>query len=979
MCILCVVQKWSRRIATMLPWLVIPLIGLWALSQLLPPALRFEVTSPRLACVLVLLVTLFWYEILMPQLSAWRARRSARLREKRRFEAIEMQKLRKTATRRCRNCLTAYREQNPGGGRFMCSYCGHVSRRPVLDIPGGVLGCKNMEGIGPSGIVGDLVGKGGKIWNGKVWPERQGWSGGGNGWFCGDWSENVNWAGGTFPGRPNYWGKSGGVFGSSAYLGGDNRCLAEKSYSGVAVFGSRLLGVSLVSIRWLWRRLFRVGSSGEDASSDSDNRANLRKGEGGLGFQESKGEKARRKAEEKRQARLEREMLEEEERKQREEVARLVEERRRLRDEKTDAEKEHVKGLGLEKDRNSKREKESEKKRHEKTKDRDRFSSTDKSNSEGEEVDRRSSRENEKKREFDRKVDSERKDSSKHSVNQAIEAKSPENFRVHGSDTAHGGKGSNNASKAGPSRYFDRMRGSFLSSSKALGGSALTPFFGRGGAQAGTQTPAKVSRPASGDHVHTHSTDTPVQQLKPTSISVWDGMLPSRLRAEVIDGSSETSPKRVPACTNTADMHLNECKAGRPSSGNGDSKSLSITFQPTVHMEPQSGGQLSAAKKSWQHLFSRTKTTSVPPNRKPDSQVKPKHVQVEFGASHLPELASPTNSLHNQHSVGFSTPLTIPSIPSSSGGGCSMPKHTFEPGSFTLVDPLHDHMVDKGESFDDTAYITDPVSLLGPVSESLDNFSLDIGSGFLADAVLEKTRTLKKVSTSAEVVRPSPIESPVSKLLPQGCADEVNSSSGQLPCSPKSSDSNGNTHEQGTWHMWDTPPIVQDGLGLIGSPSAWLLPTLNSNPAGQDMLHSLPPSSVFSQTQFTTEDQLVPCSHSPPSFCSSYGPKSGAFDSLDPGLNGEDPWQQNSIFQPLPEGDGHFSQHQESSLNKEVSYDTATGQAGGQAFEPSPGGWSRNNWVVHPTGNGAANAPPLRPHIGSLFSNPDVQSLWSYK
>ncbi|GLT32409.1 hypothetical protein SLA2020_070790 [Shorea laevis] len=88
MCLLCVIQKWSRRVATMLPWLVIPLIGLWvALSQLLPPAFRFEITSTRLACVFVLLVTLFWYEVLMPQLSAGRVRRNARLREKKRFEA----------------------------------------------------------------------------------------------------------------------------------------------------------------------------------------------------------------------------------------------------------------------------------------------------------------------------------------------------------------------------------------------------------------------------------------------------------------------------------------------------------------------------------------------------------------------------------------------------------------------------------------------------------------------------------------------------------------------------------------------------------------------------------------------------------------------------------------------------------------------------------------------------------------------------
>ena len=134
MCILCAVQRWSRRVATMLPWLVLPLILLWALSQLLPAAYRFEVTSPRLACVSVLLLTLFWYEILLPRLSLWRARRSARLREERRTHALELQKLRKTATRRCRNCNNPYRDQNPGGGKFMCSYCGHVSKRPVLDL-----------------------------------------------------------------------------------------------------------------------------------------------------------------------------------------------------------------------------------------------------------------------------------------------------------------------------------------------------------------------------------------------------------------------------------------------------------------------------------------------------------------------------------------------------------------------------------------------------------------------------------------------------------------------------------------------------------------------------------------------------------------------------------------------------------------------------------------------------------------------------
>lgn len=445
MCILCVIQKWSRRIATMLPWLVIPLIGLWALSQLLPPAFRFEITSPRLACLLVLLVTLFWYEVLMPQLSAWRVRRNARLRERKRFEAIEMQKLRKTATRRCRNCFTAYRDQNPGGGKFMCSYCGHISKRPVLDLP-------VPPGMGNTGILKDLVGKGGKILNGKAWME--------NGWMCGqDLLENGNRDGGPFAGNSSYWKKnSGGLFG-----GADKHCLAEKSYSRVFIFACKILTAFLLSVMWLWRKVFRVSSSRDDTSADAERRGMLdNRGENGGNGQESRGEKARRKAEEKRQARLEKELLEEEEKKQREEVARLVEEQRRLRDEKMLAEKERGKGSPRAKERGNK--KESERKRHEKRKEKDRGSS--KSNSDVEESEKRAGKEGDQ----NKKTDSDRREQHRNTA---------ESMKAHGTELAHGFKGSaaaGNHNRGNAGRYLDRMRGTLLSSSRALTGGG---FFGK--------------------------------------------------------------------------------------------------------------------------------------------------------------------------------------------------------------------------------------------------------------------------------------------------------------------------------------------------------------------------------------------------------------------------------------------------------------------------------------------------------------------
>lgn len=432
----------------------------------------------------------------MPQLSAWRVRRNARLRERKRFEAIEMQKLRKTATRRCRNCFTAYRDQNPGGGKFMCSYCGHISKRPVLDLP-------VPPGMGNTGILKDLVGKGGKILNGKAWMD--------NGWMCGqDWLENGNRDGGPFAGNSSYWKKNnGGLFG-----GPDKHCLAEKSYSRIFVFACKILTAFLLSVMWLWRKVFRVSSSRDDTSADAERRGMLdNRGENGGNGQESRGEKARRKAEEKRQARLEKELVEEEERKQREEVARLVEEQRRLRDEKMLAEKERGKGSPRAKEKGNK--KESERKRHEKRKDKDRGSS--KSNSDAEELEKRAGKEGDQ----NKKTDSDRREQHRTAA---------ESMKTHGTELGHGFKGAaagnHNRGNAG-TRYLDRMRGTLLSSSRALTGSG---FFGK---SINTPTVSRDHRP--GTLVENTQTTYRKEIVQPDQVSV----------RSVVNGDDKSSNRPV--------------------------------------------------------------------------------------------------------------------------------------------------------------------------------------------------------------------------------------------------------------------------------------------------------------------------------------------------------------------------------------------------------------------------------------------------
>ncbi|XWS35394.1 hypothetical protein CRYUN_Cryun21dG0122700 [Craigia yunnanensis] len=872
MCILCVIQKWSRRVATMLPWLVIPLIGLWALSQLLPPDFRFEITSPRLACVFVLLVTLFWYEILMPQLSAWRVRRNARLRERKRFEAIELQKFRKTATRRCRNCLTPYRDQNPGGGRFMCSYCGHISKRPVLDLP-----VPPGLGIANSGIIKDLVGKGGKILNGKGWSE--------NGWMCGqDWLENGDWVAGSVPGKPSYWRKNGtGVF------GGDEDCLAEKSYSGVVIFACKLLTSFFLSISWLLRKIFRFSSSRDNASSDADHVGMLTKGdENGTSFHKSRGEKARRKAEEKRQARLEKELLEEEERKQREEVARLVEERRRLRDEKLEAERDRSKLSPPAREKEIK--KEAEKKHQERRKEKDKLSS--KSNSDAEELEKRAGKETERKRDIDKKSEIDDREHQKSGTN---------NIKGNTLETSHGMKitSANNFSRGNTgTRYFDHMRGTFLSSSKAFTGSS---FFGKS-----TNTPATITKENkinnSLDHVH-------------TSVHRRDFCTSERVSGKVI---SEPQPRAAP-------------------------------------------------KKSWQQLF--TRSPSVPPVSNANVISRPNSkIQVEAQSPPLPAHSSKIQTFDNPINFGLPSPFisTYPNGAPSSSLGLSP---AIEPIFPRAAEGLHEFIPEEPELFKDPCYVPDPVSLVGPVSESLDNFQLDLGVGFGKNMGMERPCDLKNISASSEISKPSPIEAPLSRLR---SADERHNNSNRFPTTPNAQDlhtfpvDDTNANEKGTWQMWNSSPLSQDGL-------SWLLPLEHNRSNKEDFVH--PSTQKTMASLFTKENPILASTQSPQKVFLGNGQNSGTFSPVT-GPSNHDPWLQNVFFPPFSGSDNLFPVKPWEELS-EMNYASPTGSACTHPFEPSPVNcWPKKEWAVQASGESTGKSSVARPHVGGLFPSTDVQSLW---
>ncbi|GAB2272097.1 hypothetical protein Dimus_006916 [Dionaea muscipula] len=884
MCYICVIQKWSRWVAAMLPWLVIPLIGLWALSQLLPPPFRFEITSTRLACVFVLLVTLFWYEIFMPQMSAWRIRRNARLRERKRFEALELQKLRKTATRKCRNCLAPYRDQNPGGGKFMCSYCGHISKRPVLDLP-----VPPGLRISNSGIIKELFGKGGKILTRKVLSD--------NGTMCPEWVDHGNWmVNGSFDGKSAYPRKGVGFFGHS------EQCLDEKSaYLPAFFIPSKCLMSFLKSLRWLCRKLFMISSSREDRMSDTEHREILTKrGENGSNCHESRGEKARRKAEEKRQARLEKELLEEEERKQREEVAKLVEERRKLRDEKLEAEN-HAKGISSirEKDR-----KKAERRRLERRMAEDRISS--KSNSDAEELEKKVGKDSERKRDAEKKNETDKRELQK----------TGGGVKGHISETGPGIKTSSFSRGNPGTRYFDRMKGTFLSSSRALTDGS---FF------------SKVSRAP------------PVSRESKSGGSIDHTQVSANRREPY---SAERGPPKLPT---DVDSH------------NINSPVLS-DFQPRT------------APKSWQQLFTET-PAPTPSNTNVISRPNVKsQIEVDVQSCQLSTQSPSALTYDNPIDFGFPSPFSF--------SNCLVNNISVLP---TAKDPLfsdagdisHEMLLEEPELFEDPCYEPDPVSLIGPVSESLDSFQMDLGAGFLPEDLEMPCRSMN-VSTTVETLRPSPIESPRSQLR---IAHERQGSSARLPGSPRVLDLHpfpagdlNTTNGMGTWHMWSSSPVCQDGLCFAGAPANWSLPLEPIRSSKEDFRHPSPHKNMVS---LFSQDAPVGAYFPQNIFHDKY--QQGGFASYIPGLKDHDLWPQKTFFPLSAVKNNDLVKHHVHDISQKKNVFGSSNRAeANHSVDLSPSKClNKNEPVVPGCGEGLGNPLVANPQGGRLYSPPDVQSLWS--
>lgn len=347
---------------------------------------------------------------------------------------------------------------------------------------------------------------------------------------------------------------------------------------------------------------------------------------------------------------------------------------------------------------------------------------------------------------------------------------------------------------------------------------------------------------------------------------------------------------------------------------------------------------MTTPKKSWQQLFTRTSTDPPSSNSNVISRPSQKF-QAEVQSPQLSSQSLPKQSFDNPINFGLPSPFTLSNFSNgstiSSSGFQSINDHMFP----RVGEIPRELLPEEPELFEDPCYVPDPVSLLGPVSESLDNFQLDLGAGFVRDMGLEKPRSLKNVIAPSEVNRPSPIESPLSRLK---IADDKytgsNSKAHDMHTSPLGDSKSSN--ENGTWQMWNSSPLGQDGLGLVGGPASWLLPPEKNRSNKEDFVH--PSSHKNMASLFTNEEQVFPSTRSPRQAYFRNCQNGGPFASPVRGATDHDPWER-AFYPPSSGSENHFAfSPQEETTKNEMVFGSPSRATISHPFELPPANcWSK--------------------------------------
>lgn len=338
--------------------------------------------------------------------------------------------------------------------------------------------------------------------------------------------------------------------------------------------------------------------------------------------------------------------------------------------------------------------------------------------------------------------------------------------------------------------------------------------------------------------------------------------------------------------------------------------------------------QCPAPKKSWQQLFTRSSAVSSPSNSSVISRPSGKY-QAEVHTPALPSQPTSTQSFDNPINFGLPSPFPLPSFPFGSSSSTIHLPSSSEAMFPKIRDAPHQFLPEESEIFEDPCYVPDPVSLLGPVSESLDDFQLDLG--FVTDKGMEKPCAMKP----CEVTKPSPIESPLSRLR---VSEERHASYFHFPSTPRAQDNSSNITDNGTWQMWNSSPLGQDGLGLVGGPVSWLLPPEVNVPNNEDIIHPVPHKTMASL--FKKDEKVTPATHSLQNAIFGNCQNGGTFNTLPASVDG--PWLPKTFCGVASSNETQILlKPNEEAAQNDLIYGNSSGSAANHQFELS----TTNSWA----------------------------------
>ena len=158
-------------------------------------------------------------------------------------------------------------------------------------------------------------------------------------------------------------------------------------------------------------------------------------------------------------------------------------------------------------------------------------------------------------------------------------------------------------------------------------------------------------------------------------------------------------------------------------------------------------------KKSWQQLF--TRSSAVAPSSNPSVISRPNtKFQTEVQSPQLSSQTLLARPYDNPINFGLPSPFTLSTYPyDSTITSLGFPR-SIDPTFPRTGEGLREFICEEPEHFEDPCYEPDPIALIGPVSESLNNFQMDRHCS-ATDKGFERPRGLKNLSASSEVIKPS--------------------------------------------------------------------------------------------------------------------------------------------------------------------------------------------------------------------------------